>query len=84
MSQPQRLIAGAMSGTSADGVDIALTAITGLGTQMSARLVQHHYLSYSSALRKEIFTCRQSQTITLDNLAKLGRDISLAYAKAIQ
>jgi anhydro-N-acetylmuramic acid kinase len=84
MSQPQRLIAGAMSGTSADGVDIALTAITGLGTQMSARLVQHHHLSYSSALRKEIFTCRQSQTITLDNLAKLGRDISLAYAKAIQ
>jgi anhydro-N-acetylmuramic acid kinase len=78
-----RIIAGAMSGTSADGVDIALVRIEGRGLEMSARLLQHHHLAYEPQLRGVIFDCRNRSEISLDILAKLARSISLAYAQAV-
>lgn len=82
-SNAKRLIAGAMSGTSADGVDIAITEITGTGLGMQCRLVHHHHHPYPAALRDEIFTFRGgAASANLARLAQLGRDISLAYAVA--
>ena len=43
MPSTERIIAGAMSGTSADGVDVALVRITGRGTSMTAQLLHHHH-----------------------------------------
>jgi anhydro-N-acetylmuramic acid kinase len=80
----QRLIAGAMSGTSADGVDVAIVAISGRGLHMSARLIHHGHLAYPPELRHLIFAARQEGSIRLANLAKMGREITLAYAQAIQ
>jgi anhydro-N-acetylmuramic acid kinase len=82
MDQP-RIIAGAMSGTSADGVDVALVRIEGRGLQMSARLIRHHHLPYDPALRAAIFDCRTTGQIRLADLAAMGREISLLYAQAI-
>src|SRR2546430_9498649 len=85
MSMPQtsRLIAGAMSGTSADGVDVAITRIAGRGLEMSATLVHHHHVAYDLALRELIFKVRESGNISLSDLAQLGREISLTYARAV-
>jgi anhydro-N-acetylmuramic acid kinase len=80
----ERIIAGAMSGTSADGVDVALTRITGRGTSMSAQLIHHHHRPYDAATRTEIFAFRGGDaSCNLARLAKLGRTISLTYATAI-
>ena len=80
----ERLIAGAMSGTSADGVDVALTRITGRGTSMTAQLIHHHHRSYDAATRNEIFAFRGGEaSCNLARLAKLGRTISLTYATAV-
>jgi anhydro-N-acetylmuramic acid kinase len=80
----ERIIAGAMSGTSADGVDVALTRITGRGTSMTATLVHHHHRSYDAATRDEIFAFRGGDaTCNLARLARLGRKISLTDAKAV-
>lgn len=78
-----RIIAGAMSGTSADGVDVAIVAISGRGLEMSAKLLHHEHLPYDADLRKLIFSIRSQGSADLGNLAKLGRDISLAYANAV-
>ena len=78
-----RIIAGAMSGTSADGVDIAIVRIEGRGLEMSARLLQHHHLDYDSQLRSQIFACRNQGEISLATLANLARGISRAYATAV-
>src|ERR1700722_11339671 len=78
-----RIIAGAMSGTSADGVDVALVHIEGRGLQMSARLIRHHHLGYEPALRKAIFDCRSTGQIRLADLAAMGREISVSYAHAV-
>ena len=80
----ERIIAGAMSGTSADGVDVALTRITGRGTSMTAQLVHHHHRPYDAATRDEIFAFRGGDaSCNLGRLAKLGRTISLTYATAV-
>jgi anhydro-N-acetylmuramic acid kinase len=83
MSLPERVIAGAMSGTSADGVDVAIVSISGRGLEMSAKLLQHHHVPYDPHVRQSIFTSRQNGTISLADLAKLGREISLTYARAV-
>jgi anhydro-N-acetylmuramic acid kinase len=83
MSSP-RILAGAMSGTSADGVDVALVRIDGRGLEMSARLLQHHHIPYDPALKASIFDCRNRGEISLSQLAAMGRAISLAYAEAVR
>ena len=88
VSKHTRLIAGAMSGTSADGVDVAITEITGRGLDMTARLVRHHHRSYPPELRREIFSFRGGEeraagTNVMGRLAQLGREISLTYATAV-
>ena len=50
-----RLIAGAMSGTSADGVDVAIVAVDGRGLGMTARLLHYHMRPYDSHLRATIW-----------------------------
>src|SRR5947207_7282842 len=80
-----RILAGAMSGTSADGVDVALVRIIGRGLDMKCELLRHHHRDYPDALRREIFAFRGGEVNqdVLPRLAKLGRDISLCYALAV-
>jgi anhydro-N-acetylmuramic acid kinase len=81
---PARLVAGAMSGTSADGIDVAITEVAGRGLGMCAKLVLHHHRAYDPALRAAIFAVRgPDQRISLAELARLGREISLSYAAAV-
>lgn len=73
-----------MSGTSADGVDVALTEVTGHGYDMRCRLVHHCHHPYPAPLREEIFAFRGgSASANLARLAQLGRDVSLNYVQAV-
>jgi anhydro-N-acetylmuramic acid kinase len=80
----ERLIAGAMSGTSADGVDVALVRIGGRGTDMTAKLLAHHHRPYDSTLRGQIFAVRSGEPLRLEQLARCTREVSLAYAAAVK
>src|SRR5688572_23796145 len=84
MSGP-RLIVGAMSGTSADGVDAALVRVTGRGTGMSAALLARQHQPYPAELRQTIFRARHpgaNDPLGLGELARLARAISITYAHA--
>ena len=80
---PTRLLIGAMSGTSADGVDVALIEIDGHGWSMRPTLRRHLHRPYPAALRSRIFAIRSAGQIALPELADLARDISDTYADAV-
>ena len=62
-----------MSGTSADGVDVALTEVAGQGYEMRAKLVHHHHHPYPTPLREEIFAFRgAAASANLARSAQLG------------
>src|SRR3954454_11498138 len=82
MNSPTRLIAGAMSGTSGDGVDIAITRVTGRGLDMRVELVHHHHAPFAPELRTLLFRVRDGGSVSLADLARLGREITLNYARA--
>jgi anhydro-N-acetylmuramic acid kinase len=75
-----------MSGTSADGVDAALVRVEGRGTSMTAKLLAHEHAPYDPQIREAIFRARKSaaEPVRLDELARLAREISLAYAGAVR
>jgi anhydro-N-acetylmuramic acid kinase len=80
---PERFLCGAMSGTSADGVDAAIVAIAGGGRAMVARFIAHCHEPFYDSLRQRIWTIRQRGEVSLAELAAVGRDISLKYASAV-
>lgn len=79
----ERLLVGAMSGTSADGVDAAVVAVSGRGLDMSCRLLRHHHEPYDAWLRQAVFAMRRSGGVELRVLARVARDVSLCYARAV-
>ncbi len=79
----ERLMIGAMSGTSADGVDAAMVDVNGHGLAMSITLMGHHHEPYDAGLRRAIFQVRACGNIALSDLADLGRQITLVYARAV-
>lgn len=79
-----RIIAGAMSGTSADGVDIALVRIRGQGFDVRAELIEHHHTPFDAPLRSIVLEIRNSGQCRLADLAEIGRKISLTYADSVK
>ena len=55
------LVLGMMSGTSADGIDVALARILGRPPDLKAKLIDHASVKCSLALRKEIYLITDGQ-----------------------
>jgi anhydro-N-acetylmuramic acid kinase len=84
MPERSRIIAGAMSGTSADGIDVAVCIITGRGTNMTAELLLHHARPYPHSIRENIFRIKSEGKCDLRDLADLAHGISLEYARTLR
>ena len=72
-----------MSGTSADGVDVALVSITGRGLEMRARLIAWQHRAFPPELRSTICAIRSGTPVSIGHIVRCGREISLCYALAI-
>ena len=78
----QRVVIGAMSGTSMDAVDAVVAAIDGTGLEMRARLVRHvtHDLG---PLRDDLREAADQKPMSAGRLAELGLRLGECYAEAV-
>ncbi len=81
--KPKRLIIGLMSGTSLDGLDIALCSFEGSGMETKTELLQFETVPYSDHLKSEIKTVFAKPTVSLEKLCLLNPWIALQHAEMI-
>jgi len=76
------LVLGMMSGTSADGIDVALARIGGAPPKLEPKLIGHTTLKFSPAIRKEILRVAEQQAITAGELSQLNFRLGEVFADA--
>ncbi len=78
--KPTKLVVGLMSGTSADGIDAALCALTrGASGELSIELKAYSTSAYSNALQDKI---KRPQTFTVQDVAEVDVAIGQEFASA--
>ncbi|GAB4218540.1 MAG: hypothetical protein OHK0012_28160 [Synechococcales cyanobacterium] len=75
-------VMGLMSGTSADGVDVAIVELFGRPPQVQWRLLFHQTRPFDAALQTEILACCDRVTGTVDRLCVLNGRIGEVFADA--
>ncbi|MBV8629651.1 MAG: anhydro-N-acetylmuramic acid kinase, partial [Silvibacterium sp.] len=78
------VVAGVMSGTSADGIDVALVKISPVRRKPRLKLLAHHAVSYAPALRRAVFAAMDAKQISTAELARLNWRLGMAYAEAVR
>ncbi|MDD5149379.1 MAG: anhydro-N-acetylmuramic acid kinase [Flavobacterium sp.] len=81
--KPSRTIIGLMSGTSLDGLDVALCEISGSGEATEVKLLQFETVDYSEDIKTEIRNVFAKQTIDFQKLVVLNEWIGILHANMI-
>jgi anhydro-N-acetylmuramic acid kinase len=82
MSSKPMLVLGMMSGTSADGIDVALARISGAPPNLSAKLLGHTSVKFPFALRQEILHVAEQHDISAGQLSQLNFRLGELFAVA--
>jgi anhydro-N-acetylmuramic acid kinase len=72
-----------MSGTSADGVDVAVVSIQGRGSYLSFDLLLHDHSEYPRAIREAILAAMNANKISVAELSRLNFWLGEFYAEAV-
>jgi len=78
-------VAGVMSGTSADGIDVAVVRIAAsTPARPMLTLLAHEHFAYPSALRRAVLAAMNAQSTSTAELARLNWRLGLAYTEAVK
>ena len=77
------IVAGVMSGTSGDGINVALVQCVGRGFKARLRLIAHEEFSYPAAVRQSILTMMNATSASVADLARLNFLLGELYARAV-
>lgn len=78
------IVAGVMSGTSADGIDVALVRLTGESRNLKYQLLLHQHTPYSKPVRAAVLRAMNAQRISVAELSRLNFLLGELYAEAVQ
>lgn len=81
--KPTRTIIGLMSGTSLDGLDVALCEISGASKSTVVQLKKFKTIPYSEAIKAEIRKVFAKKTIDFQHLALLNEWIGILHANLV-
>lgn len=76
-------VAGIMSGTSADGIDVAVVRIVPGKIRPKLALVAHDGFPYPAAVRRAVLAAMNATQTSTAELARLHWRLGLAYAEAV-
>ena len=76
------LVLGMMSGTSADGIDVALAQIHGAPPKLKTQLLKHASRRMPDALRKEVLRIAEGAPATAGEISQLNFRLGIAFADA--
>jgi anhydro-N-acetylmuramic acid kinase len=76
-------LAGIMSGTSADGIDVAIVRIEPHGQRPRLTLLAHEGFPFNATLRRAILAAMNAGSTSTAELARLNWRLGLAYAEAV-
>jgi anhydro-N-acetylmuramic acid kinase len=79
----ERLIIGLMSGTSLDGLDVALCKLSNSGLQTKIELLQFETVAFDADFKNEIKTVFSKKEIDLEKLTLLNPWVALQHAGII-
>jgi anhydro-N-acetylmuramic acid kinase len=78
------IVAGVMSGTSADGIDVALVSITGRGFNLRLKLLGHTHTAYPAPVRAAVLEAMNAERISVAELSRLNFLLGELYADAVR
>ncbi|MGC9158833.1 MAG: anhydro-N-acetylmuramic acid kinase [Terracidiphilus sp.] len=84
MNAKTMTVAGIMSGTSADGIDVAAVEIAPGGERPRLALVAHEGFAFPAALRRAVLAAMNADSIRTAALARLHWRLGMAYAEAVK
>ena len=76
------LVLGLMSGTSADGIDVALARLSGAPPNLDAQLLDQTSFEFPQRLRKEILLVAEQRPIRAGELSQLNFRLGRTFAEA--
>ena len=76
-------VAGIMSGTSADGIDVAVVEFTPGKSRPGLKLVAHEGFKFPAALRRAVLAAMNAESTSTAELARLNWRLGMAYAEAV-
>jgi anhydro-N-acetylmuramic acid kinase len=82
-NRQQRLIIGLMSGTSVDGLDVALCRFEGSGLQTKIVLLQFETVEFDAEMKAEVKSVFSKKEVDLEKLTLLNPWIALQHAGII-
>jgi anhydro-N-acetylmuramic acid kinase len=89
-------VAGVMSGTSADGIDVSVVRIAdptlgrkkhtkdGTTSRLKLTLLAHEHFAFPAALRRAVLAAMNAQSTSTAELARLNWRLGLAYADSVK
>lgn len=77
------IVAGVMSGTSADGINVALLEISGSGSDTRFELLSHHEYPYPRPVRQAVLTAMNAGRASVADLARMNFLLGELYASAV-
>jgi anhydro-N-acetylmuramic acid kinase len=78
------IVAGVMSGTSADGIDVALVEIAGGGFNLRFELLGHEHFAYPQAVRRVVLQAMNAGRASVADLSRLNFLLAELYADAVR
>ena len=77
-------VAGIMSGTSADGIDVALVRLSPGKLRPGLRLLAHQGFRFPAGLRRAVLAAMNSSATSTAELGRLNWRLGIAYAEAVR